>query len=116
MFSFTGKIRFYLYTHPTDMRKSFDGLSGLITNHLLSDPLSGDVYLFINRRGDRIKLFVWGRDGWWIYYKRLEKGTFQMPLAPSSSNSLELAYEDLLMLLEGIDLEKSRKRMRFGRK
>jgi len=115
MFSFTGKIRFYLYTHPTDMRKSFDGLSGLITNHLLSDPLSGDVYLFINRRSDRIKLFVWGRDGWWIYYKRLEKGTFQIPLAPASSDSLELAYEDLLMLLEGIDLEKSKKRMRFGR-
>jgi transposase len=115
MFSFTGRIRFYLYAHPTDMRKSFDGLSGLIRNHLLSDPLSGDVYLFINRRSDRIKLFVWGRDGWWIYYKRLEKGTFQIPLAPASSDSLELAYEDLLMLLEGIDLKKSKKRVRFGR-
>jgi transposase len=114
MFFFNSKIRFYLYTHPTDMRKSFDGLSGLITNHLLSDPLSGDVCLFINRRGDRIKLFVWGRDGWWIYYKRLEKGTFQIPLAPASSDSVELAYEDLLMLLEGIDLEKSKKRVRFG--
>jgi transposase len=115
MFSFNSKIRFYLYTHPTDMRKSFDGLSGVITNHLLSDPLSGDVYLFINRRSDRIKLFVWGRDGWWIYYKRLEKGTFQIPLKDASSDSLELAYEDLLMLLEGIDLEKSKKRVRLGR-
>ena len=63
----------------------------------------------------RTDTFVWGRDGWWIYYKRLEKGTFQIPLAPSSSDSLELAYEDLLMLLEGIDLEKSKKRVRFGR-
>ena len=90
------------------MRKSFDGLSGIITNHLLQDPLSGDVYLFINRRRDRIKLFVWAGDGWWIYYKRLEKGTFQIPIASS-----ELNYADLIMLLEGIDMEKSKKRMRF---
>jgi len=90
------------------MRKSFDGLSGIITNHLLQDPLSGDVYLFINRRRDRIKLFVWAGDGWWIYYKSLEKGTFQIPIASS-----ELNYADLIMLLEGIDMEKSKKRMRF---
>lgn len=115
MFSFPGKIRFYLYAHPTDMRKSFDGLSGLISNCLFSDPLSGDVYLFINRRRDRIKLFVWGRDGWWIYYKRLEKGTFQIPSAPSSADSYELAYEDLIMLLEGIAFEKVKKRTRYGR-
>jgi len=77
--SFTESRRFYLYGGRTDMRKSFDGLGGLIHREMGRDPLSGDVYVFVNRRRDRIKFLVWESDGYWIWYKRLEKGTFRLP-------------------------------------
>jgi transposase len=96
------------------MRKSFDGLSGLVGNHLKRDPLSGDVYLFLNKRRDRIKLLFWERDGFWIFYKRLEEGTFQQPLKKSSDGSVELYYEELVMLLKGIDLHSIKRRKRYS--
>jgi transposase len=105
--------RFFLYAQSTDMRKSFDGLSGLVTSALSSDPLSGDVYVFINRRRDRLKLLVWDRSGFWIFYKRLEAGTFQLPRHLSAQTSLEVPYEDLMMILEGIDLVSVKRRPRY---
>jgi len=107
-------LRFYLYRHPTDMRKSFEGLCGIIATHLGSDPLSGDVYVFLNRRRDRIKLLVWDRSGFWIFYKRLEKGTFQLPRIANSQASLDLPYEELMLILEGIDLSHIRRRRRYS--
>jgi transposase len=91
-----------------DMRKSFDGLTGLITSALRRDLASGDVYVFVNRRRDRMKLLVWDRTGFWIFYTRLEQGTFQLPATPTSS--FALPYETLLMILEGIDLAAGRRR------
>jgi transposase len=96
------------------MRKSFDGLCGIIYTQLESDPLSGDVYVFLNRRRDRIKLLVWDRSGFWIFYKRLEKGTFQLPRIPADQASLDLPYEELMLILEGIDLTHIRKRRRYS--
>jgi transposase len=107
-------LRFYLYRHPTDMRKSFDGLCGIIHTQLGSDPLSGDVYVFLNRRRDRIKLLVWDRSGFWIFYKRLEKGTFQLPRIANSQACLDLPYEELMLILEGIDLSHIRRRRRYS--
>jgi len=107
------QLRFYLYAQPTDMRKSFDGLSGIITNARLGDPTSGDVYVFINRRRDRMKLLVWDRSGFWLFYKRLEKGTFQMPAHPQQQLSIELSYDVLLMLVEGIDITSIKRRPRY---
>lgn len=107
-------LRFYLYCHPTDMRKSFDGLCGIIHTQLGSDPLSGDVYVFLNRRRDRIKLLVWDRSGFWIFYKRLEKGTFQLPRIATEQASLDLPYQELMLILEGIDLTHIRKRRRYS--
>jgi transposase len=106
-------LRFYLYRHPTDMRKSFEGLCGLIYTQLSADPLSGDVYVFLNRRRDRIKLLVWDRSGFWIFYKRLEKGTFQLPRIAADQACLDLPYEELMLILEGIDLTHIRKRRRY---
>jgi transposase len=105
--------RFYLYRQPTDMRKSFDGLCGVVTNELGGDPLSGDVYVFINRRRDRMKLLLWERSGFWLFYKRLEKGTFQRLPNPNQQASLELSAEELMMLLEGIDLTSIKRRPRY---
>ncbi|MDZ7364227.1 MAG: IS66 family insertion sequence element accessory protein TnpB [candidate division KSB1 bacterium] len=79
MFPITAHFKFYLYAQATDMRKSFDGLSGVVATVLGRDPTSGDVYVFVNRRHDRMKLLVWDRTGFWIFYKRLEHGTFQLP-------------------------------------
>ena len=107
--------RFFLYNHPTDMRKSFDGLCGLVNNELKGNPLSGDVYLFINRRRDRMKLLVWDKSGFWLLYKRLESGRFQMFSNAKVNNSIEVSYETLVMLIEGVDIQSLRRKKRYGR-
>lgn len=113
MFLPSTRLIFYLYTHPTDMRKSFNGLFGIVTEALKSDPLSGDVYVFINRRRDRLKLLFWDKGGFWIFYKRLEKGTFQRPFSEPDTSSVNLSYDELVMMLEGIDLNTIKRRTRY---
>lgn len=108
-----GRSTFYLYIHATDMRKSFDGLCGLVLSALNQDPLSGAIYVFLNRHRNRMKLLVWDRTGFWIFYKRLEKGTFQLPNHSQDQNALSISYEQLLMILEGIDLHSIKHRPRF---
>ncbi len=115
MFTITAHFKFYLYAQATDMRKSFDGLCGLVTSALRRDPLSGDVYVFVNRRRDRMKLLVWDRSGFWIFYKRLEQGSFQLPHPLAEHPSLELPYDELMMILEGIDLASIKRRRRYHR-
>lgn len=96
------------------MRKSFDGLSGIVINELNGNPLSGDVYIFINRRRDRIKLLIWDRNGFWLLYKRLEEGRFQ-ELFFKDSKGAYISYESLIMLLEGIDLNSVKRRKRYAK-
>ncbi len=71
--------RYYMYRHPTDMRKSFAGLAGLVINEMGVDPLQGDAYLFVNKRRTLIKVLIWDRTGFVIYYKKLSSGTFELP-------------------------------------
>jgi transposase len=106
-------LRFYLYSQPTDMRKSFDGLSGIVTNARLGNATSGDVYVFVNRRRDRMKLLLWERTGFWLFYKRLEQGTFQIPPHSAEQVAIELCYEVLMMLVEGIDFTQIKRRRRY---
>ena len=115
MFLPSANLRFFLYTSPTDMRKGCNGLSGIVTSVLKSDPLSGDVYVFINKRRDRIKLLFWDGSGFWVFYKLLEKGTFQRVFAASGSEAVTLSYDDLVMLLGGIDLRSIKRRPRYHR-
>jgi len=103
-------LRVLLYRDPVDMRKSFDGLECLVRDGLGEDPLSGSLFVFTNRRRDRVKLLLWDRSGFWIWYKRLEEGTFLFP-----SESGEIKASDLGLLLEGIDLSKAKRRHRFQR-
>jgi transposase len=114
-------VRIFLCTTPTDMRKGFDGLQGMVREFLGQDPLSGHLFLFINRRRDRIKLLWWDRDGLVIWYKRLEAGTFQQ-LDPTTSGArgsgtagIELSTTDLALLLTGVDLASARRRKRYHR-
>ena len=113
LYGLSGHIRYYLYAPATDLRKGFDGLSGIVRNHLLRDPLSGDAFIFINRRRNLLKLLVWDQTGFVIYYKRLESGTFELPRRKNGSKSIVVRREELVMILEGISLEKVKRRKRF---
>jgi transposase len=105
-------VRIFLCTRPTDLRKSFDGLSGLVQECFGQDPLTGHLFLFVNRRRDRIKILYFDRDGLAIWYKRLEAGSFQLP-QPGDQDGVELQPAQLAMLLSGIDLHNARQRKRF---
>jgi len=111
MFPVSSSSCFYLYGAPTDMRKSFDGLCGLVINHLKADPLNGAVYMFVNRRRDRLKMLVWDSGGFWLFYKRLESGRFQLPAQDKS----EMNYQTLIMLLDGIDYTSLKRKKRYKR-
>lgn len=106
---------FYLYNGPADMRKSFDGLCGLVSTQMKADVLNGSVYLFINRRRDRIKMLVWDPNGFWLIYKRLEQGRLQWPKSKSGEQSIEISYELLVMLIEGVDINYIRRKKRYKR-
>ena len=118
---YSAAVRVFLCTKPTDMRKGFDGLFGMVQEVLGQDPLSGHLFLFLNRRRDRVKVLFWERDGLVIWYKRLEAGTFQK-LDPAASvdhksgqAGLELSATDLALLLSGIDVTTAERRKRYAR-
>ena len=105
-------VRAFLCTKPVDMRKGFDGLSGLVQSCFAQNLLSGHLFLFVNRRGDRLKILYFDRDGLALWYKRLEAGSFQIP--PSTgADGIELDPAQLAMILSGIDLSSARRRKRF---
>jgi len=95
----------------TDLRKGFDGLSQLVRERIAQDPLSGHLYVFPNRRRDRIKILYWDRDGFALWYKRLEKGTFRFPEA--KDGRVEVTPAEMAAVLEGIDLTRARRLPRF---
>lgn len=103
MLTLPSSVRIFLATEPVDMRKSIDGLSGLVTTLLHQDPLSGYLFVFRGRRNDRVKILVWDRSGFWLLYKRLEKGRFHFPAAGVGSQEIESTH--LALLLEGLDVE-----------
>ena len=110
--------KIYLCTSPTDMRKGFDTLAAMVKDFLGQDPLSGHLFLFVGRAKDRLKLLYWDADGFALWYKRLEEGTFRMPRVSSDDASVELKASELAMMLEGIDLRsiKRGKRLTIGAK
>ena len=95
------------------MRKSFDGLSGLVKNTLDSNPCSGDVFIFINRRRDKIKLLHWQGISFTLYYKRLEEGTFEVPVYDPEIGSIVLSYTQMVMLVDGLTIKNIQKRKRY---
>lgn len=105
--------RYFLYREPTDMRKSFDGLCGLVTNQLDKNPMSGDLYIFINRQRNRIKMLRWEAGGFVLFYKRLEKGSFELPQTKNSELNISIDYSQLVMIITGISMKYAKKRPRF---
>jgi transposase len=112
MISLPPAVRIFLARDPADMRRGFDGLAALTTSVLGQDPLSGHLFVFRNRRGDRLKVLYWDRDGLAIWMKRLERGTFRFP--PPRDGRVEVTPAELAAILEGIDLERAPRRPRFA--
>jgi len=127
MLNLSRTVRVFLALQPTDMRKGFDGLFALVENVIEQDPFSGHLFVFRNQRRDRLKILWWDRDGLAIFYKRLEKGSYQFPLDeerstapgsdrnPSKTLRCEIRAEELALLLEGIDLGSVKRRPRYER-
>ena len=115
MLSLPPTIRIWLSTRPADLRKSFDGLAALVRDGLRGDPLSGDIFVFRNKSADRIKLLLWEEDGYAIWYKRLEKGSYRFPAAADGAEHVEVRAADLVMLLAGVDLASVRRSRRYHR-
>lgn len=115
MLSLPLPVRVFLCTEPADMRRSFDGLARLVREFLGADPLSGHLFVFRSKRGDRVKLLYWLGDGLAIWYRRLEKGTFRFPEATGNGVGVELRAADLAMLLDGVELESVKRRPRYQR-
>jgi transposase len=113
MLTIASQTRIFIALHATDMRKGFDGLSGLVSDTLKQDPLSGALFLFVNRRRDRMKVLYWDGDGLAIWYRRLEQGTFQIPSSNDQLNAIEIRSDEFTMLLRGIELSSVKRRKRF---
>ena len=115
MIALPPQIRVFLYRLPTDMRKRFNGLVALTESALKQDPLSGSLFVFVNRRRDRIKILYWGQTGFCIWYQQLQKGTYQLPGEDflEAQETLEVTRSQLSLILDGIDLSSARQRMRF---
>ena len=108
-------VRVYLCTVPCDMRRSFDGLHALVTTALQLDALGGHLFVFSNRRRDRVKILYWDRDGFAVWAKRLEEGTYAMPFSECDEVRQEITAQELGALLSGIDLSQAKRRKRYHR-
>ncbi|MEO6166588.1 MAG: IS66 family insertion sequence element accessory protein TnpB [Chitinophagales bacterium] len=113
MIGFNSAQRFFIYRGAIDMRKSFDGLCGVVSNELGKPLTTGDVFIFINKPRHSIKLLVWDRNGFVIWYKRLEQGTFEMPGGDDQTKELKINWDQLVMILEGITLGSVKRKKRF---
>ena len=113
MLSIPPTLSIFLYTQPTDMRKSFDGLSGIVRSELAADPTNGSLFLFINRRRDRLKILHFDGSGYWLYYRLLEAGTFEVIASKGKYQPIDSTQ--LAMLLAGVSLVGVKRRKRYRR-
>lgn len=113
MLHLSSSCRYYLYTGNTDMRKGFDSLSGLVTTQLEMSALSGAVFIFFNKKHNQVKLLLWEGDGFAMYYKRLEKGTYELPAIQDNKSSALMTAQQLQLILQGISLKSVRRRKRY---
>lgn len=116
MLTLPASVRIYVAAEAVDLRRGFDGLAAATRNLILQDPLNGHLFVFLNRRRNRIKLLVWDRTGYLLLYKRLERGTFHLPTEPAAGNRhVEVDAGELGLMLEGMDLRGARRRDRWRR-
>ena len=116
MIHLPASVRVYLCTTPCDMRRSFDGLQALVTTVMQLDALDGHLFVFANSRRDRVKILYWDRDGFAVWAKRLEEGSYAMPFGDDAGQKREITAQELGALLSGIDLSTAHRRKRYQRK
>lgn len=115
MLTLPASTKIFLCTEVADMRRGFDGLAGMTREVIGADPLSGHLFVFRNRRCDRMKILYWDRDGFALWYKRLERGTFRFPAPGADAHSVEVDHATLTLILEGIDVRDARRQQRYQR-
>lgn len=116
MLMLPASVRIFVATEPTDLRRGFDGLSALVRSVIQEDPLSGHLFIFRNRRRDKVKLIVWDRSGYLLVYKKLARGSFHFPTEPLlGERHIEIDAGEFAMMLEGIELKGARRRRRYRR-
>ena len=115
MLSVPANVSIYLCMKPTDMWKGFNGLHAVVRQVFDRDPVDGHLFLFVNRRRDRVKMLWWDRDGMALFYKRLEAGTYQLPTVNDNTEGVEIDATVLSMMLNGIDVESAKRRKRYSR-
>ena len=115
MIHLPASVRVYLCMTACDMRRSFDGLAALVREQMALDPLGGHLFVFGSRRRDRVKILYWDRDGFAVWAKRLEEGTYALPFSASSEVRREITAQELGALLSGIDLSQANRRKRYQR-
>jgi len=107
-------VKIFLYNDVADLRRGYDGLAAIVQESMGEDPLSGSLFVFVNRRGDRIKLLYWDETGYAIWMKRLEVGSFELPRADDgTSPSVKITASQLSLILDGIELSSVRRRKRY---
>jgi transposase len=114
MLSWPPSVRVFVSLQPTDMRRSFDGLAALTREIIRHDPLSGHLFVFFNRPRDRVKVLLWDRSGYGLWYKRLEEGVFKLPSSSPDRQSMELTATELALILEGLELSNAKRQRRFS--
>jgi transposase len=114
MFSLTGSHQYYLCTTATDMRKGFNALCGVVRSQMGRDPLSGEVFIFINGKRQTVKLLHWERGGLVVYHKRLESGCFERPRYDEVQRAFQMCWPELVMMIEGVSLGQRVQRKRLG--
>ena len=112
MLALSDSYRYFLYRSPADMRKSFYSLAALVREQMQTNPLSGDIFIFLSRRRNHIKLLRWEKDGFALYSKRLEEGTYELPLQAQEGSFL-ITHQQLILILQGISLQQVRYRKHF---
>ncbi len=113
MLHLSSSCNYYLCRGNTDMRKGFDSLSGLVSSQMQLNALNGSVFIFLNKKHNQVKLLLWEGDGFAMYYKRLEKGTYELPAADDKKDTLSISSQQLQLILQGISLKSVRRRKRY---
>jgi len=107
-------VRIFVAVAPVDMRRSFDALAGMVEHVVGQNPRTGHLFVFFSRHRDRVKVLFWDRSGFCLLYKRLEKGTFRLPIVPKDTLAIELVSADLQLILEGLDLDYAARHRRYA--
>lgn len=115
MLTLPSTVRIYVAAEPVDLRRGFDGLAAATREIIREDPLSGALFVFVNRRANRLKILLWEPSGYLLIYKRLERGCFHLPRSPrAGTRHVELESTDLALMMEGIDLREAKRRKRWA--